>query len=135
MTKPYLIYVIGVEEDTQLLLLRAFSRTAPDCVLYFFSTYDELLEHLTLTQDKPHLILTDGLQSPRSHSSQPIAQARLIPAFVTRVAGYLSQHVREDGPMERCRFLPPLTSCSQAVQFISQLRPLWTRTNLVATAG
>ncbi|MBC3787021.1 hypothetical protein [Spirosoma utsteinense] len=131
--KPYLIYVVDDDEDTQLRLWRAFSMTQPDCLLYEFTTGEELLEHLTNTEDRPHLILVNSLTSTTYRGTMPqlLAEARRRSTPVVMLG------VARPGTNVNWSYQLGATHCMrlpgthrEAVQAVARLRPVWTRPGL-----
>jgi CheY-like chemotaxis protein len=129
--KPYLIYVVDDDEDTQLRLWRAFSMTQPDCLLYEFTTGEEMLEHLSDTQDCPHMILVNALTPATSHRGtmpQLLAEARLRSTPVVMLGGVIPETKGNWGTQtgaDVCMGLP--CTHQEAVQAVERLRPVWTR--------
>ncbi|WP_155296329.1 PleD family two-component system response regulator [Spirosoma rigui] len=129
--KPYLIYVVDDDEDTQLRLWRAFSLTQPDCLLYEFTTGEEMLEHLSDTQDQPHMILVNPQTAATTHRvamPQLLAEARLRATPVVMLGGAFPETMANWGqPTDAgmCMGLPG--TYQEAVQAVEQLRPVWTR--------
>jgi CheY-like chemotaxis protein len=129
--KPYLIYVVDDDQDTQLRLWRAFSMTQPDCLLYEFTTGEEMLEHLSDTQDQPHMILVNALTPATAHRQtmpQLLAEARLRATPVVMLGGMIPEMMGNWGQStgaDVCMGLP--CTHQEAVQAVEQLRPVWTR--------
>lgn len=126
---PYLIYVVDDDEDTQLRLWRAFSMTQPDCLLYEFSTGEELLDHLMNTEDRPHLILVNSLTSTYPETmTRLLAEARKRSAPVVMLGAEKPETSggRSCQPGAANCMLLPVTH-REAVQAVERLRPVWTR--------
>lgn len=128
--KPYLIYVVDDDEDTQLRLWRAFSMTQPDCLLYEFPTGEDLLDHLMNTEDRPHLILVNSLTT----TTYPETMPRLMAEARRRSAPVVMLGTGKPETSGSRSYLPGMANCMllpvthrEAVQAVERLRPVWTR--------
>lgn len=130
MRKPYLVYIVGADEETQHVLWRAFSRTFPECLLYFFLTSYELLDHLSHTQDKPDLVLADssGRQALSSSWHQPV-NSRVLSDSVARLEWFLTGQTPlwHHPKIDEYVVMPAVLSYQQAVQLVRQFQVFWTR--------
>lgn len=133
--KPYLIYLVVDDEDIQLQLWRAFSKTQPDCLLYGFETSADLLEHLAYTQDKPNLIIISvfspiSIHSEIAHYLRSDYRLCDIPmAVLCAATSEVANGQRLGSGFDADLHLQLPTNGQEAIRTVMRLRSLWTQSD------